>query len=263
MRKYNVPAVEKTIKILDLLASSENELSVTEIHTALDIPKATTFMILNVLEDNELVAKNSDGRYTIGVRLYNLGMAYMTKLDLKNISMPYLEELAKQTGYTSHLGILVQGRVMFVGKVEHNSFIKFSTFEGMRSDLHISSLGKAIAAHLPDDTLQSILTEHGMGRYTPNTITSVETFREALSAICEVGYSIEDEEGEIGVRCVGSPIFNHKNEVVAAVSITALRSELLYDLIPKVGANVKSIATKISQQLGWTDKKADQVKRTN
>ncbi|WP_308639569.1 IclR family transcriptional regulator [Paenibacillus silvisoli] len=252
MKKYSVPALEKAIAILDLLATSEDELTITEIHVQLNLPKASVFMILNALESYNVVTKNPSGRYSIGVKLYNLGMSYMTKMDLKKIARPHLEQLCKETGFTSHLGIMVDGKVMFVVKVEQKtSFIKFSTFEGMTSDIHISSLGKAMAAYLPEDQLDTYLQQHGMGRYTPNTIVSPDVFKKILPSVRATGYSIEDEEGEIGVRCIGSPIFDHEGNVIAAASITALRSDLLLDVIPVTGEKVKRAAEAISKQLGY------------
>lgn len=252
MKKYSVPALDKAMAILELLAEAETDMTVTEIHVRLELPKTSAFMILNVLEMYDMVHRNAAGRYSLGVKLYNLGMRYMTKIELKKTARPLLETLAKETGFTAHLGILVDGQIMFVDKVELKSFIKFSTFEGMRSDLHISSLGKAMAAYLPEQKLNDILAERGMGKYTPNTITSPDMFKKALASIRETGYSIEDEEGELGVRCIGAPVFNHEGEVVAAVSITALQSDLLHDLIPLTGRKVKQAAEALSRQLGFS-----------
>jgi DNA-binding IclR family transcriptional regulator len=258
IKKYSVPALDKAIAILELLASSQDELTITEIHSELRLPKASVFMILNVLESYQVVTRNASGRYSIGVKLYNLGMSYMTKMDLKKVARPHMEQLSKDTGFTSHLGILVDGKVMFVKKVEQKSFIKFSTFEGMTSDIHISSLGKAMAAYLPEAQLDDILVQHGMGRYTPNTIVSPEVFKNVLASFRETGYSIEDEEGELGVRCIGAPIFDYEGKAIAAVSITALRSDLLLDIIPATGEKVRRAAEAISSQLGYS---TDQAKR--
>lgn len=251
MKKYSVPALEKAMAILDLLDQADQEYTVTEIHTRLEIPKATAFMILNVLESYNVVRKSNHGRYSLGPKIYTLGMSYMTKMDLKKIARPHMEQLSRETGLTSHLGILIDKGILFIEKVEIESFIKFNTFPGMRSEIHTTSMGKAIAAFIPEEELKAILDSIVMGRYTPNTITEKDKFIQVLERIRQSGYSIEDEEGEIGIRCIGAPIFDIDRRVVAAVSVTALKSDLTVDLFQHIGDKVKEAANKISIDLGY------------
>jgi DNA-binding IclR family transcriptional regulator len=250
-KQYSVPALEKSIAILDYLANQEKDYTITEIHQDLDIPKATVFMILQVMESNNLVIRNQSGRYSLGPKIYTWGMDYMTKMELKKIAHPFLEELSKETGYTVHLGKIVENRVLFIDKVEQPSFIKFNTYIGMRNDIHCCALGKSIAAHLDTRELDGIINAIGLGKYTPNTITDYAKFKEALERIRETGYAIEDEEGEIGVRCIGSAIFDLEGHVVGAVSITALKSELTSDMFHFIGSKVNHKAQKISEALGY------------
>ena len=253
MKKYSVPALEKAMAILDLLDKSDEDYTVTEIHTQLDIPKATAFMILNVLESYNVVKKSKHGRYSLGPRIYTLGMSYMTKMDLKKVAKPHLEQLSRDTGFTTHLGIIADNGLLFIDKVEIQAFIKFSTFPGMRSDLHSTSMGKAIVAFLEEEELNRVIDSIEMGMYTPNTITDKDKFKHALIRIRETGYAVEDEEGEIGVRCIGAPIFDIDKKVVAAVSITALKSELTVDMFQQVGNKVMETARDISSDLGYPD----------
>lgn len=253
MKKYSVPALEKAMAILDLLDKSDQDFTVTEIHTLLDIPKATAFMILNVLESYHVIKKSNHGRYSLGPKIYTLGMSYMTKMDLKKVARSHMEQLSKDTGFTSHLGIIYDKGILFIDKIEIQSFIKFSTFPGMRSDIYTTSMGKAIAAFLPEDEVDSILDSIVMGKYTMNTISDKSKFKDVLKRTRETGYSIEDEEGEMGIRCIGAPIFDIDKKVVAAVSITALKTDLSVDLFQTVGEKVKEAANKISTDLGCAE----------
>lgn len=250
-KQYNVPALEKSIAILEYLSNQEQDYTVTEIHQNLGIPKATVFMILQVMEAHNLVIKSSSGRYSLGPKIYYWGMAYMTKIELKKVARPYLEKLSKETGYTVHLGKLIDDRVLFIDKVEQPSFIKFNTFIGMQSDIHCCALGKAMAAHLEPARLDEIVTRVGLGKYTKNTITDYEKFKEALSRIRQIGYAVEDEEGEIGIRCIGAVIKDAEGKVAGAVSVTVLKSELTTDMFPFVGEKVADTAKAISEALGY------------
>lgn len=254
-KQYSVPALEKSIAILDLLAGQEQELTVTEIHQKLEIPKATAFMILHVMENHKFVTKTVDGRYLLGSKIYSLGMGYMVKMDLTKLAAPYLASLSRQTGFTVHLGRIVDNQVMFVDKVEQPSFIKFNTFIGQRNDIHCCSLGKAIAANMDETKVRSIINTIGMNRYTPNTITDIDKFFKVLGRIRETGYAIEDEEGELGVRCIGAAIFGQDGHVAGAVSVTALKSDLTPDLFPSIGSLVEKTAQSISNALGHPGQK--------
>lgn len=254
-KQYSVPALEKSISILDLLAVQEHELTVTEIHQMLEIPKATAFMILHVMENHNLVTKTVDGHYMLGSKIYSLGMGYMVKMDLTKLAAPFLAALSVQTGFTVHLGRIVDNQVMFIDKVEQPSFIKFNTFVGQRNDIHSCSLGKAIAANMDESQVRTIIEAVGMNRYTPNTITDIDKFFKVLGRIRETGYAIEDEEGELGVRCIGSAIYGQDGQIAGAVSVTALKSDLTTDLFPSIGNMVEKTAQSISKALGHPGQK--------
>ena len=257
-KQYSVPALEKSISILELLSNNGMDYTVTSIHQTLDIPKATTFMILQVMESHGLVTKSDNGNYALGPKVYSWGMCYMTKMELKKLAQPYMNQLSKETGFTVHLGRLMENRVLFIGKVEQPSFIKFNTFIGMQNDIHCCALGKSIAAYLDPSEVDRIIETIGLGKYTINTITDYNRLKGVLARIRETGYAIEDEEGEIGVRCIGSPIFDLDGKVVGAVSITALKSELTTDMFPFLGSKVNQTAQNISQALGFHLDEAEQ-----
>ncbi|MBY7142827.1 IclR family transcriptional regulator [Virgibacillus sp. NKC19-3] len=247
--KYNVPALEKSIAILNLIAESQGEYTITEIHKKLAISKTTVFSIIKVLEEHDIVKKNEKGEYKTGVKLYELGMSYISEVDIVKIARPYIENLMEETGYTVHLGVIDEGELLYVDKVEPNSFIRFSTYPGLRSEFHVTSLGKAIAAYLTEQELDDIIARKGLAIHTPHTITDVDEFKEALKEIRNVGHAIEDEEGEIGVRCIGVPVFN-ENNVVASVSIVGHSSMLSFQNAHELIERLKRVAQNISKELG-------------
>lgn len=253
MKKYSVPALDKAMAILDLLDQTEEDLSLAEIHSRLGIPKASAFMILNVLEGYKVVRRSTEGRFTLGTKIYTLGMSYMTKMDIRKVAKKHMEDLTQKTGFTTHLGLILDQKLLFIEKVEMQSFIKFNTFPGMRSDLHITSMGKAIMAYMPEKDLHDLIDSIELGKYTPNTITDKEKLINILKRINESGYAIEDEEGELGIRCIGAPIFDINNKVIASISIVTLKSELSVDLFPQYGTLVKEAADRISSDMGYNN----------
>ncbi|CAN5384060.1 IclR family transcriptional regulator [soil metagenome] len=258
MRTYRVPALEKSIAILELLAQSDRALTATEIHLEVGVPKATAFMVLAVLERHQMVKKDAENRYTLGVKLYELGATYVSKLDVVEVGRPHLEALMAQTGLTSHMGSIYAQRTLFIDKIEPASFVRFSTFPGMRSDVHISSLGKAIAAFLDEADLVAIIETIGLGKYTDRSITTELGFREELQRVRILGYSVEDEEGELGIRCIGAPVFDNRGYVIAAVSVCGLVSQISELDYPRLGAVVRQMANTISRAMGATNDESRQ-----
>jgi len=251
-KKYNVPALEKAIAIIETLFKHDEAIGVSELCKMVDIPKTSVFFILNTLDQHEYITKTEDGKYKLGTKFLNIGLTLLSKIEIRELAKPFMNKLLHDTGFTVHLAVLDNGEAMYLEKVENGKFVKFSTYVGQRLPLHASGVGKAMAAYIPDAELDLILETRGMPEKTENTITNAAEFKKALNDIRSQGYSIEDEEGESGIRCIGSAIFDHRGQLKAAISITGLRTDMPIQQIPLLGALVNQTALSISQRLGYS-----------
>ncbi|XOK62391.1 IclR family transcriptional regulator [Paenibacillus elgii] len=250
-KKYNVPALEKAIAIIETLSQREEPVGVSDLCKLVDIPKTSVFFILNTLEQHQYIIKSPDGKYSLGSKFINIGLSTLNRIDIRTVARVSMERLLGETGFTVHLAVLDNLEPMYIEKVESQAFVKFATYIGQRQPLHASGVGKALAAFMPQDLLEQALREKGLPEKTEKTITNVHDFMAELEAIRRQGYAVEDEEGEAGVRCIGAPVFDHYGQLKAAVSITALRTELPIHDIPAIGEQVKRAALDISRQLGY------------
>jgi len=251
-KKYTVPSLEKTLLMIETIAAHETPLGVSELCKLVSMPKTSAFFILNTLEQRHYITKTDEGKYSLGTRFISLGQSVLSKLDIRQQAKPFMEELSHETKFTVHLAILDRGEAVYLEKVESPaSFVKFSTYIGQRWPLHVSGVGKALASHLSDEELEEIIGQTGLSLKTENTVTSLKEFKSILATAREQGYAVEDEEGEVGIRCIGSSIFGHDGKQQAAISITAIRNELPVQDIPIIGAKVKEAAMKISAHLGY------------
>jgi DNA-binding IclR family transcriptional regulator len=246
---YLVPALEKGLMILEKLAKSEELLRVTDIHEQMGIPKTSVFMILSTLETMEYIEKVDDNRYRLTMKIYNIGNEVLAKYDIRKIARPIMETLAEKLRFTVHLGVLSNGRAVYIEKVNGPAFVQFGTKIGQSMPLHSSAIGKVLAAYMDEKSLEDIIESNPLVRATDNTITSQETFKKFLNHVRETGYAIEDEEGEIGVRCIGAPVFNSKGKVIAAISVTGVRNDLHSIQFQEIGSVVKEFGQLISKQL--------------
>lgn len=252
IKKYNVPALDKALAIIEMLAEQSKPLGVSDICKIVDIPKTSAFFILNTLEGHAYIMKTEEGKYKLGTKFLSISSSILNNMDIREFARPFMQKLLDETGFTVHLAILDLGEALFIDKLENKSFVKFSTYIGQRQPLHVSGVGKALAAFLTPELLDQIVETRGLPRKTENTITNAHEFKAALESIQKQGYAVEDEEGELGVRCIGAPIFNDQNRLTASISITALRSELPFHDIPLIGNQVKQTAILISKCLGYS-----------
>ena len=257
-KDYNVPALEKGLLILEGLSRSEEPLRITDIHEQMGIPKTSVFMMMSTLETMGYVEKVDDSRYRVTMKLYNIGIETLSKYDIRLVARPFMEKLAEQLRFTVHLAILSNGKAVYIEKVNGPTFVQFDTKIGQSMYIHSSAVGKALAAYLDEDAVDEILGNYPMVRATENTITTPELFKEFLASVRETGYAIEDEEGEVGVRCLGAPIFNDKGKVIAALSVTGVRNDLQSIHFQEFGNVLKEQCRLISEQIGYS--KGDYIK---
>lgn len=247
MRSYKLPPIERAFTVLDLIAAAPAGLSLSEITELAGFPKTTAFVVVSALRDQGALRLEGT-QYFLGPKLAELGGKAVQRLDVRAVAMPHMQKLSEQTGFTVHLGVLEGTQVVFVEKVEGGGFIRFGTYVGLSQPFHLSSLGKAIAAHLPQDKLEEMLRVPFIRR-TRYTTTDPVAFQDMLAAVRQQGFAVEDEENEEGVRCIGAPIFDGSG-IVAAISITAVRSQLPAESFTPVGAFVVQAANGISAELG-------------
>ncbi len=249
-KDYSVPALEKTISILNALAINDN-LSITEIHSKLNLPKSTTFVILSTLERHNYIAKTEDGKYQLGHGVFQLGMSFYRNINVRNIARPFLMKLVEGTPYTVHLAVLSQNKAVYIDKVEGSGFVRFSTFIGQTLPIHSSGVGKALAASLSESEIMNLVIEKSEINTGQDEKYTLEKLKEEIQFVLKHGYVVEDEQMEKGIRCIGAPIFNNTGQIIASISITSLSKDLDVVKFNSVGEKVRNCAYEISKNFGY------------
>ena len=250
MKKYKVPAVERAFQIIDMLAMSSIGLTKTDIASKLEIPYSTAFNLLNTMEEHGYARKDeASGKYYLGFRFLSLANAQKSNLSLRQIAAPVLENLVAETGITAHLAILERGEAIYIDKYEAVGFFKINTWVGKRNYVHTSAIGKALIAELPAQQLREIW-DQGLPKRTAKSITSFERLQTALRATRKKGWAIDDEEDEVGGRCVAAPVRDAAGQVIAAIGISGAAAQLPDSRLAALGRTVKAAAAEISACLG-------------
>ncbi|MGH9583629.1 MAG: IclR family transcriptional regulator [Bryobacteraceae bacterium] len=253
---YRVQVLDRVFQILDILADSDSGIGLTELAGRLGVHKSTTHRLVMVLEAGRYVERNpSTGRCHLGSRLIELGLSAAAQMDVYEIARPHLRALAEEAGETAHLAVLREGEIVSIVKAESTQNLRTPITVGTRTPAHCTSLGKAILAFGPSDRADSFLKDRKLKAYTSKTITSHLRFKAELRAIRERGYSVDDEEREIGLRCIAAPVWNSVGEVIAAISIAGPAFRITEERVSRLSRMVMGMAGRISSSLGYREPK--------
>ncbi len=245
--KNQIPAVGRTFAMLELLAHSRKALNVSEISRTLRLPKSSTFRMLIALEDEHCVQKDThSGRYRFGFRLVNLSRAAVENLQIRELARPFLISLMLSTGLAVHLSVLAHGQAIIIEKIEAPGFGRIGTWPGRAMDINSTAAGKALIAFLSAEELDREVKSRAFVKHNQKTITSLAKLKEHLAGVRELGYSVDDEEDEIGARCVGAPILDATGKVIAAVSVVGTVDQVSREDFRGLGATVKRCAASVS-----------------
>ena len=249
---YQVQVLDRAVVILDTLAAVREDLSLFELSERLDLHKSTIHRLLMVLERHRLVERRPEtGKYGLGLKLFELGQNAFVRFGIGERARPHLERLAAEAGETAHLCTLDDDEVLYLEKVEPTRTIRVPSGVGHRNPAHCTAVGKALLAELPDAELDALVRRRGLKQHTPNTITTHAELRRELRAIRERGYSIDDEEIEEGLRCVGAPVRDHSGRVVASISVAGPAFRLTRARTTAVARLVTKAADALSAELGY------------
>lgn len=249
--EYTVPSVSRAMKILELLAQSQRGLTLSDISRRLGLPKSSTHVLIKTLEHiGYLKSSKLTGKFCFGLKLVSLSKMALENLDLREQARPFLQDLMLRSSLTVHLAILEGAEAVIIEKVEAPGMLRIATWVGRRLDANSSGVGKALLAFSEEELSSPRFRSRPMARNNRNTISSPERLARELKKVRELGYAFEDEEGEIGFRCIGAPICDAAKRAVASISIAGTTSQIPNERVPKLAVMVKATAKQISAQLG-------------
>lgn len=251
-KPYLVPSVDRVLLVLEFLAGSRRGFSISEISRALSLPKSSTYLTLSTLTHRGYLQKNPQTRkYYFGLKLVSLSRSVLENLDLREEAKPFLISLMKETALTVHLAVLERSEAVIIDRVEPSGTTQMADWIGRGLDVNCSGVGKALIAFLPENEFNQQINAKAWAKHNENSIVSVRALKRELAKVRELGYALDDEEDEIGVRCVGAPVFGKKQSVVAAISVAGTTSEIPIERVPTLAGMVKKVAADISSHLAY------------
>ena len=250
-----IASVQKALDILNLFEGSRSELGNAEIAKLVNLPVGTVSGLVYTLRVNHYLDQNPANRkYRLGLKLAERAAVLLNQLDLRKIAAPHLEKLREWCGESVNLAIIDELEVVYIERLFGKHALGIRSELGKRAPVHSTALGKVITAYLPPADIQTYLDRSELFPVTRYTITEVDRFQEELIRIRKNGFSIDEEENEMGGRCIAAPIFDHDCRPVAAISISVPIQRLPREQIPVFGEKIKEVALAISEGLGYLPK---------
>ena len=238
-------SLEKAIDIIELLAKKQGGLSLSELSSCLSYPPSTAHRLLSTLIARNYVRKDDDGHYLIGYGILHLQALFQPSVSLERSSRPLLAKLEEETGMTTNLAIRDGLRAVVICIISGSRNLVVNKNLGQHVSLHASSVGKCLVAFLPKGKRETLVRQLELERYTSKTITHTSKLLRELEITRKRGYGVDNEEFVSGIRCIGAPVFNSRNEMVAAISVSGLASQIEEERIPFYGGEVTRVARAI------------------
>ncbi|MBL0093145.1 MAG: DNA-binding transcriptional regulator KdgR [Piscinibacter sp.] len=249
----SVAAVLKVFAVLQAL-SERSELGISDLSTRLAMPKATVYRFLQTMKTLGFVRQDADNeRYGLTMKLFELGSKALRFPDLVELAKPHMQQLSDLTGETVHLGMLIDSEIIYVHKVDSRHMLGMYSRVGRRAPLHCTAIGKVLMAWDTPARRNRVLEGCDFKRFRDKTITSRVAFDAELERTLVQGFGVDREEFDDHIRCIGIPIFDGMNQVVAGLSVSFPTFRYDEALEPQLVGMLRDASRSISSQLGCTE----------
>ncbi|MFH5182653.1 IclR family transcriptional regulator [Paenibacillus sp. TAB 01] len=247
-----IQSLDRALQIVDLFDETTKELKITEISARMDLHKSTVHSLLKTLQLHGYIDQDEEsGKYRLGMKLLEKGQLLLQGMDIRALARKHLVSLSALTGQSTHLVILDGREGVYIDKVEGDkAAIRYSRI-GRRVPLHSSAVGKVLAAFQVKDEQAKLLSNYSYTVHTASTISDEEAFLRALEQARIEGLAYDNEENEPGVRCGAAPIYDHTGAVIAAMSLSTLKTAVDDASFAEYMKLLKQEASAISQLLGY------------
>jgi IclR family transcriptional regulator, KDG regulon repressor len=254
-----IQVLDRALRALETLADAPGGLGVTELGRRLGVDKSTAHRLLATFVHRGYVRVDPrTQRYLLGIRLVGLGASAWRGVDLAETARPVLETLRDESGEAAHLAVLMDGEAVFLAKASAPGALTVNVGVGSRAPVHCTSLGKALLAWLAEPELHALLSESTFPRFTARTITDAEDLTRHLKLVRERGWALDDEERDVGLRCLAAPVRDAGELVIAAVGISGPAARVTLDRVDALAEQVVAAALAVSAGIGHRSIEAPQ-----
>lgn len=240
-----VQSLERAFGLLEHLADAGGVTGLSDLAASSGLPLPTIHRLMRTLVTCGYVRQQPDRQYALGPRLIRLGEA--AARPLATWARPQLARLVAETGETANMALLDGDEVVYVAQVPSKHAVRMFTEVGRRVLPHSTGVGKALLAHRPEGEVRALLARTGMPAATERTLTTPDAFLDALAAVRKAGYAVDDNEQEVGVRCVAVAVPD--SPTPAALSVSGPAGRVTEAATATIAPLLKEVARDLSAAL--------------
>ncbi|MDQ5904793.1 MAG: hypothetical protein QG592_678 [Pseudomonadota bacterium] len=246
--KNSIQVIERMMSLLDVLAESPDPVALKYLAQATGLHSSTAHRILASLTGSRLVERHDAGTYRLGIRLLELGNLVKSRLNIRDVASAYMQTLHEQIGEAINLGIRHEDEIVYIERTSSGrSLVRVVYLVGGRAPLHLTSVGKLFLAEDGPDKVKAYAKRTGLPGKTPASLTSLPALEKELDKIRRHAIAFDNEEAELGLKCVAAPIHDDEGRLVAGLSVSAPVDRHR----PEWVTLVKSTADAISHAIGY------------
>lgn len=250
-RKQASQSILKALDLVDVMVKAPSPLTLNELSRAVKRPVPTVHRLLRTLGLRGWV-ENVDGRYRLTLKLFEIGMSVVDKIDVVAEARPECEALSQEFDETVNMSVRSGTSAVYVIKIDSARSLRLISQLGVHVPLYCTAMGKVMLAYLEPGERSQLLDQIKLEPRARNTITDRAALDKELIAIARRGWSIDNEEFDYGLVCIGAPVFNRSGGAAGAISLTGPMIRLPFTSWDEIGRRVRSCADAISRRLGYS-----------
>ena len=246
-----VRSVAKAMELLERLLERRAPMTLQELSTASGYPKSTVHALLSTMRAYSVISQGADGRYALGLRLFECGCAVSESWDVSRLAHPYLEELSARTGASSFIAFLNGNEVTSFDRCAGGAGLQVVPELGSRLPLHATSQGKLLLSAMGEGEVLRRVQKSGLRAYTPHTVIESGKLLDTLEEVRRNGYAVEDGEYKIGLRSVSAPVYDSGGALRYALGVVGLFRNLRSEEFRGAVRHTVACAARLSSALGY------------
>jgi len=244
----SIQVIERMMSLLDALAQVSDAASLKQLANATELHPSTAHRILAAMCNARFVERQDAGNYRLGIRLLELGNIVKSRINVREVALPFMQELHEKIGEAINLGARHDDEIVYLERTSSGrALVRVVYLVGGRAPLHLTSLGKLFLAADGTQKVREYARRTGLPGKTPHSLTTLETLEKELDKVRRHGIAYDDEEAELGLKCVAAPIHDDEGHVVAALSVSAPADRHN----PEWARQVQETANAVSRTLGY------------
>ncbi|MCA1491231.1 IclR family transcriptional regulator [Sinorhizobium alkalisoli] len=246
----SVQVLDRALSLLAIVAEGDGS-TLTSLSERTGMAPSTVHRLLTSLAGHGVVTHEGDtGTWTIGVRAFEIGNAFLRFRKLGTISRPFLQHLMEESGETANVGIEDGGDVVFISQVESHAPMRAFFRPGRRGPIHASGIGKAILSAWSDTEIAKVLNDRPLAHFTARTLDTPAALMANIKETRDRGWSVDDEEHTLGMRCIAAPVFDEYGQAIGGISVSGPSVRIDDAKLASLGPLVRRIADELTRAIG-------------